>query len=137
MTPENISLLRSKQWIHRAKGNRPIVGQIIAEAIGKSQSEIIFTDENVTKLIAEYFMSHNQVNKDIEFSNRDSAVDYVMKVLGGITGQAYYLSLDYENTGAISLDFSEAIGNIDALLQCQHEYFCLIFMHDALLLTHG
>lgn len=126
MTPEEISRLRSKQWLLRAKAARQTVSKVIAEAIGKPPSAIAFADREETDRISAIFSRNLDANEEIEFPNREKAIEFVMRELSGITGTAFLLEDDFDNCGAIILDFSEALASIDTLLQCQHECFRLV-----------
>lgn len=126
MTPEEVSRLRLKQWFVRAKAIRPVVSGVIAKAIGKPLSAIAFADGEETNRISIVFATHLRDNKEVGFPDRKTAIEFVKKELTGITCPAFLLEDDFENCGAVMLDFSEAVANIDPLLRCQHECFRLV-----------
>lgn len=126
MTPEELSQLRSKQWLLRAKVIRSNVSKPIADALGKPPAAIAFTNEDDTCRISGVFAAQVQANKDIEFPNRQMAIEFVERELKGISGPAFLLEDEFDDCGAVMLEFSEAVANVDALLQHQHECFRLV-----------
>lgn len=126
MSPEQVSRLRYKQWLLKANATRPPVSKAIAGAIGKPTSAITFTDMDETGRISGVFGTQLHEIKDTEFPNRKTALQFVVSELSGITGPAFLLVPEFDYCGAVTLDFSEAIANIDPLLQSQHEFFRLI-----------